>query len=435
MHKKKKLISVVLGIVLFVTANSISFAQFSDMNSHWAKDEVLKLSEEKVVSGYPDGTYKPNRTITKGEFFTILNRVLNYNIESVESPDAPITRGEVIKVLGQAFDIKGQGDKSSLGFTDKEQIPEDIVEYLKGMKEEGYISGYADGSFKPDNVITRAEIAKILNNICKDIYNSEDVYTGTVEGNLVLNGSETKLKDVLVKGNLYIASKKGIEGKNVKVEGKIIILGGTEGNVVLEDSTASKVIINKDHINLELKNVSVDEILISAKDTTINSDKESKIGKIKAEEDVKFNGETVNKGGEITPVLSTIPSTPSSGNSGGGGNSDNGGNSDGGSSGGGNSGGGTTQPEEKTIKAEFHKYVLDNFGEVSIKITGIDGAKKFSVAFKYSDGTTEDTVGPVNIGENTTAIFYDGKNPVTITIYGEDGVTPIHVFEDVTLSE
>lgn len=68
MHEKKKLISVVLGIVLFVTANSISFAQFSDMNSHWAKDEVLKLSEEKVVSGYPDGTYKPNRTITKGEF-------------------------------------------------------------------------------------------------------------------------------------------------------------------------------------------------------------------------------------------------------------------------------------------------------------------------------------------------------------------------------
>lgn len=79
--------------------------------------------------------------------------------------------------------------------------------------------------------------------------------------------------------------------------------------------------------------------------------------------------------------------------------------------------------------------MLDNFGEVSIKITGIDGAKKFSVAFKYSDGTTEDTVGPVNIGENTTAIFYDGKNPVTITIYGEDGVTPIYVFEDVTLSE
>lgn len=91
----------------------------------------------------------------------------------------------------------------------------------------------------------------------------------------------------------------------------------------------------------------MDEILISAKDTTINSDKESKIGKIKAEEDVKFNGETVNKGGEITPVLSTIPSTPSSGNSGGGGSSDNGGNSGGGSSGGGNSGGGTTQPEEK----------------------------------------------------------------------------------------
>lgn len=76
--------------------------------------------------------------------------------------------------------------------------------------------------------------------------------------------------------------------------------------------------------------------------------------------------------------------------------------------------------------------MLDNFGEVSIKITGIDGAKKFSVAFKYSDGTTEDTVGPVNIGENTTAIFYSGEHPVTITIYGEDG-TPIHVFENVSL--
>ena len=51
-------------------------ADFSDIASHWAKDEISAASNNGWINGYPDGTFKPDNHITRAEAMTLVNRVL-----------------------------------------------------------------------------------------------------------------------------------------------------------------------------------------------------------------------------------------------------------------------------------------------------------------------------------------------------------------------
>ena len=46
----------------------------SDLYGHWAQAEIESLIESGVVQGYPDGSFQPDRLVTRAEFVTILNR-------------------------------------------------------------------------------------------------------------------------------------------------------------------------------------------------------------------------------------------------------------------------------------------------------------------------------------------------------------------------
>lgn len=54
-------------------------SDFQDVKDHWAKDAIDKLYGNKNVTGYPDGSFKPNAKITRAEAVTILNSVFNRN--------------------------------------------------------------------------------------------------------------------------------------------------------------------------------------------------------------------------------------------------------------------------------------------------------------------------------------------------------------------
>ncbi|GLI50917.1 hypothetical protein TSYNTROOL_10030 [Tepidanaerobacter syntrophicus] len=83
----KKSISVLLAVLLFLSIFSVSaIAQakefdviflnppFSDVDLYWATSAITWASEEGIVEGFPDGTFKPFQNVTEAEFAAILAR-------------------------------------------------------------------------------------------------------------------------------------------------------------------------------------------------------------------------------------------------------------------------------------------------------------------------------------------------------------------------
>ncbi|NRF95720.1 S-layer homology domain-containing protein [Paenibacillus frigoriresistens] len=128
----------------------------SDTKGHWAEKTIDTFVKLHVIEGYNDGTFKPDGNITRAEFTVILSRV---------------------------FDIQG-GNNTSVALKDVgSHWAKDAIEKLA---EAGVISGYEDGTFKPDNTINREEMVVMLSRIL----NLNNVSKDTTKGNFDdLNGS------------------------------------------------------------------------------------------------------------------------------------------------------------------------------------------------------------------------------------------------------
>lgn len=108
---------------------------FEDIDSHWAKEPILALFEQKILDGYPtDGKlyYKPDQNITRAEFIRYLVKAKDYFLY----------------------------DTSSVSLTDIDKSKDKV--YITTAIEYKLVDGYPDGTFRPNQKISRAEIAAIL---------------------------------------------------------------------------------------------------------------------------------------------------------------------------------------------------------------------------------------------------------------------------------
>lgn len=87
---KKKLILATIVIVAFSLTLAGSFAkgtQFSDLpRNHWAYDNIMEIYDKGLISGYPDGTFRPNELLTRAEAAVIIWR-LNELLEGRDLPE------------------------------------------------------------------------------------------------------------------------------------------------------------------------------------------------------------------------------------------------------------------------------------------------------------------------------------------------------------
>lgn len=109
-----------------------------DIQNNWAYSNILKCSKLGIINGYEDKTFKPDNQISRQEFVTMLNR-LNLSLSCISKTPA---------------------------FKD---ISKEMYSYngIINMAKAGIINGYGDNTFRPNNNITREEVANILYNICK----------------------------------------------------------------------------------------------------------------------------------------------------------------------------------------------------------------------------------------------------------------------------
>jgi len=107
---------------------------FPDVNSdHPRYEEIMYLKRNGIVSGYGDGTFKPN---------------------------GKITRAELLKILMNSEDIAVRGE------SDLEDVDDHWVEpYVATAQKLGFVGGYPDGTFRPDNQVSLFEALKITFNI------------------------------------------------------------------------------------------------------------------------------------------------------------------------------------------------------------------------------------------------------------------------------
>ncbi|OXS77447.1 amidase family protein [Domibacillus enclensis] len=125
--------SVTMGVSLFAGSAS---AEFSDVSGS-LKNEVNEAQKMGLVSGYKDGTFKPIQAVTRGEFARLV--VAAYESSSKESLSA-----------GTTSRFKDVSASSTLG-----------PAILKAA-EKGWIAGYSDGSFRPNEPVLREQAARIL---------------------------------------------------------------------------------------------------------------------------------------------------------------------------------------------------------------------------------------------------------------------------------
>lgn len=181
--------------------NKVALAnQFADMKGHWAEKSVNYLYRQGFISGFPEAKglyYKPSQPMTRAEFAVLLAKFkgLSPVTESVglsdEStlphwaapsikavikaglmsgrangetrefdPTAPITRTEVCSVLTRT--LTDGYPKETLTAKDKNEIPGWGMDAIRQMVALKVISGYEDGTLRPNNTVTRAEAAQML---------------------------------------------------------------------------------------------------------------------------------------------------------------------------------------------------------------------------------------------------------------------------------
>jgi hypothetical protein len=161
---------------------------FSDINcGHWGYVYIKYLYAHNITSGYPDGTFKPENQITRAEVAAFIIRAMNlsYTGGLTDFPDVPnthwsypfvmaakqngiisgypdgrfkpdnkVTRSEISVMVTNARDWTYSG-----GLTDFPDVPNThwSYPYVMAVKEKNIVGGYPDGTFKPDNSATRAE--------------------------------------------------------------------------------------------------------------------------------------------------------------------------------------------------------------------------------------------------------------------------------------
>lgn len=183
---------------------------FSDVASDfWAADAIQKAYSGEFLSGYPNGTFKPNDSIKRADIIVSLvnglglsgspNNALsiyddrisvpNYAVDAVEIatakkmivnyPDAKrirggdgATRAEMASLVHQALvdagTISAVNSPYIVVYEPGNSSFSDVAghwaeQFIEAMYQQGFVTGYPDGKFKPNNQITRAQYAALLN--------------------------------------------------------------------------------------------------------------------------------------------------------------------------------------------------------------------------------------------------------------------------------
>ncbi|OMF91067.1 S-layer homology domain-containing protein [Paenibacillus sp. FSL R7-0337] len=186
----------VLGISMLIgSLGSVSAAPApKDIQGHWAQKQLQSWLDKGYLGGYPDGTVKPNKAITRGEYVALINRLFGFTESATLSftdvkksnwvysevakavkagyiggyenntfrANNPLTRQEAAVIAAKL--LKLSTSSTPLKFKDNAQIAAWAKVAVASAAEKKIINGYPDGTFGPKKSLTRAEAVGIISN-------------------------------------------------------------------------------------------------------------------------------------------------------------------------------------------------------------------------------------------------------------------------------
>ncbi|OAH52588.1 hypothetical protein AWH48_14415 [Domibacillus aminovorans] len=183
--------SLAAFLFVFTFVFHVSAQFFSDVDRHWAKKEIEALTNESVISGYEDGTFRPYTEVTRGQFLAYLVRALDLPAGTSTFPDVPptsrlyediaaakkaglilgnangqalanqpVTRSDVAVMLDRAMQLKGNyTNRAPLTYKDAVKIGKYAYDAVERMTNYGLIKGTGVDTFEPGKIATRGESA------------------------------------------------------------------------------------------------------------------------------------------------------------------------------------------------------------------------------------------------------------------------------------
>ena len=268
-------------ITLIGLLTAIAFAKdFPDVSkSHWAYETIMEMKNQNYLKGYPDGTFKPDKEVTREEFLQMLFNISatdskdikitdyidvksdRWSYEPIQNfgtsikeeingstyfyPTKPIQRQEVAQVLSDYFDIDVSDDdipseklEEKYQVKDVSFIDEKYESAVYNMYASGLMQGMGDNSFSPTTSLTRAQSSALLSRIIDKLAKPEEPEEPKkTEGTGELDFSFLKLENV--KKNLIYSPL------SIKYAMKMLAEGAKENTKTQIDNLVEKYNLTK----------------------------------------------------------------------------------------------------------------------------------------------------------------------------------------------
>lgn len=430
---RKKFLAVVLALCMVLTMLPMAAlaASFDDVaDDHWAASSIDRWAGYGVLGGHGNGTFTPDKSMTRAEFASMLVKMLGLTATSDKTfgdvdadawyadavskavaagiingknpdsfaPEAPVSFEEAAVMMCRAFGLA----KTTSG----DDWSKESIEKLTSL---GMIGEGADEHLQVGVECSRAVVAALADTVVAEYVNEDraEPITGEVKGVvLVVNQAKVELKDATVSAPI-VAQSASVTLTNTKADNVVVggneaavtadkdssvadvTVSGTAPAVAIEGEVKGDVSIGGEAAKVELNgavagNVTVEETATGAeiKGDGVTADKVTN----NSAEDVKVNDKTVEAKPDDTqqPDDTQKPSTPDVG----------GGNVGGGAGSGSGSGSGTTDPTKPDVPdanpSDPTKEEVPDAGEIK-QGTNEDGSKKDLCADGAHDWETKTT--------------------------------------------
>lgn len=243
----KQKFSLILAIAFIaistITPGTPSFAEnYNDIENHWAKSYIEMISTYNVISGYPDGSFKPNNNIKRIEFITIMVNSQGMDIRSIEKGEywgqpyieaalesgliisneygnmdeltfnKNISREEMASIVVNAYTKSGGSidpsvlNEASSRLSDISTVSPSYYKSATASVSLDLILGYPDGTFAPKQYATRAQASILSYRLLLKLGIITDI---TLPENIVLS------KNILQQGDLLKISIYHVDSDSV----------------------------------------------------------------------------------------------------------------------------------------------------------------------------------------------------------------------------